>query len=139
MYATVQEGRSSGRIQICSNRDFDFLYRGLERQELLIQRCQSCGSLRNPPCPACPTCHSFEWNAIPLIGRGILYSYTTHYHPPLRGFTIPLSIALAEMEEGARFVGPVSPESVSRMEIGAPLRVEFVSRDGVAGLQFVID
>ena len=39
----------NGHNAPCSNKDFDFFYRGLEEGQLLAQKCAACGVLRNPP------------------------------------------------------------------------------------------
>jgi uncharacterized OB-fold protein len=119
-----------------SNRDFDFFYEGLERRELLIQRCDGCGVLRAPPGPACPHCAATAWTAIPAAGRGVLFSYTVHHHPPLPGFETPHPVGLVELAEGVRVVGGLDGTPIDRIEIGMPLEVEFLRRGDVASYRF---
>jgi uncharacterized OB-fold protein len=119
-----------------SNRDFDFFYEGLEAQQLLVQSCEACGLLRCPPGPACPRCRSLAWRAVPLSGRGILFSFTVHHYPPLPDFATPLPVGLAVMDEGVRMLGPMDASSVGELAIGLPVVTEFVRRDGVAGYRF---
>lgn len=123
----------------CSNQDFDFFYAGLEDQRLLVQKCGGCGELRNPPSPMCGECGSLVWSAEPLSGRGTVYSYIVHHHPPLPGFETPHPVVLAELEEGIRLLGALKTEQRDRVAIGAPVSVEFVRRDGVALFQFALD
>lgn len=120
-----------------TNRDFDFFYEGLKEQRLLVQRCDACATLRCPPGPACPSCHSFAWTAQALSGTGVLYSYTVHHHPPLAGYATPLPIALVEMTEGIRMVGPMDSTPPDMLRIGLPVTTAFVERDGIAGYRFV--
>lgn len=120
----------------CSNKDFDFFYRGLEDQQLLVQKCASCGVLRNPPSPACGRCRSLKWEAVALSGRGRVHSYTVHYHPPLPGFTTPHPVALVAMEEGIRFVGAMDGTRVASVAIDQPVTVEFLRRGSVAAFRF---
>ncbi|MQP68327.1 nucleic acid-binding protein [Niveispirillum sp. SYP-B3756] len=120
----------------CSNRDFDFFYRGLVDQRLLVQKCSDCGTLRSLPSPCCPHCRSFDWQEYPLSGKGVIHSYVIHYHPPLPGFTSPHPVVLADMEEGVRILAAMDgtpPESVT---IGTAVTTEFVRRGDVAGLRF---
>lgn len=120
-----------------SNRDFDFFYAGLERGELLVQLCSGCGSLRNPPAPACPSCHSQDWTTRALSGRGIIYSYMVHYHPPLPTFATPHPVAVVDMEEGVRFLAAMDGTAPEAMAIGASVETEFLRRgDGVASFRF---
>lgn len=122
----------------CSNQDFDFFYAGLEANQLLVQRCSGCGTMRNPPSPMCGTCGSLEWSAVPLSGRGSIYSYIVHHHPPVAGFETPHPVVLAEMAEGIRLLGALRTEQRASVAIGLPVAVEFVRRDGVALFQFAI-
>jgi uncharacterized OB-fold protein len=123
----------------CSNHDFDFFYAGLEDQQLLVQKCSGCGELRNPPSPMCGECGSLEWSAVQLSGRGTVYSYIVHHHPPLPGFEMPHPVVLAELEEGIRFLGAGRAEQRDQLAIGKPVSVEYVRRDGVALFQFALD
>jgi uncharacterized protein len=119
-----------------SNRDFDFFYDGLERHELLIQRCRHCDRLRNPPGPRCPGCGSTEWDAVRSTGEGKLYSYTVHHHPPLPGFETPHPIGVVELTEGVRLLGGMDGTPLAEIEIGMPLEIEFLRRGEVASFRF---
>ena len=121
-----------------SNRDFDFFYDGLAQSRLLVQQCGECGAMRCPPGPACPECHSFSWSPRPLSGTGVIYSYTVHHHPALAGFQTPLPVALVEMDESIRMVGPMDGTDPTRIRIGATVDTHFVNRNGVAGYRFVL-
>ena len=44
--------------------DNSFFFEGAARGELLIQRCESCGTLRHPPRPGCPKCRSLDWGTV---------------------------------------------------------------------------
>ncbi len=119
-----------------SNRDFDFFYTGLAAHQLLVQRCDQCATLRCPPGPACPACHSFAWTVRPLAGTGTLFSYTVHHHPALAGFETPLPIALVEMAEGIRMIGPMDGTAPERLHIGMAVTSSFVDRGGIPGFRF---
>ena len=54
---------------------------GVNDEQLLIQRCANCGKLRHPPAPMCGDCHSLEWNAEPVSGRGTVYTWIVSHHP----------------------------------------------------------
>ena len=126
----------NGHNAPCSNKDFDFFYRGLEEGKLLAQKCAACGVLRNPPSPCCPRCHSLAWQATPLSGR--IHSYTVHYHPPLPGFSTPHPVALVTLEEGIRFIGAMDGTPIERMSIDAPVSIEFLRRGAIAAFRFTL-
>ncbi|HET6874486.1 MAG TPA: OB-fold domain-containing protein [Acidimicrobiales bacterium] len=107
------------------NPDTAFFWEGTMARELRIQRCSSCRTLRHPPSPACGRCGSLEWDYVVSAGRGRVYSYVVHHHPPVPPHTTPFVVALVEMEEGTRIVGNllgVSPDSV---HVGQPVRLRF--------------
>ena len=112
------------------NRDSAFFWEGVEKSELRIQRCTGCGTLRHPPRPMCATCNSLEWDSAVSSGRGEVYSFVVHHHPPVYGFDLPFAIALIELEEGTRIVGNVVGIEPSQVAVGLPVEVRFISIEG---------
>ena len=112
------------------NDDSAFFWEGVEKGDLRIQRCLDCTMLRHPPRPMCPACRSLEWDAIVASGRGVIYSYVIHHHPPVYGFETPFAIALVELEEGTRIVGNVLGLEPAEVQVGMPVEVSFESIDG---------
>ncbi len=110
--------------------DSAFFWEGVDKDELRIQRCTSCGGLRHPPRPMCPTCNSLEWDTVVSSGRGEIYSFVVHHHPPVYGFETPFAIALVELAEGTRIVGNVLGIDPADVRVGLPVDVSFVSVDG---------
>lgn len=109
--------------------DNRFFFEGAKRDQLLIQRCTSCGVLRHPPRPACANCRSFEWDTVVASGRGTVYSYVVNHYPQVPAFDYPLVVALIELEEGTRLVANVTGIEPEEMEIGMPVEVTFVAFD----------
>jgi len=100
-------------------------WEGINRHELVFQRCKECGAWRHPPRPVCPKCRSFEKEWAPSTGKGTVYSWVTYQESPHPGFKAPYSVVLVEMEEGVRLVSnmvDIKPEDVS---IGMPVEVVF--------------
>jgi uncharacterized protein len=107
-------------------RDSAFFWEGLQQHKLLIRRCTRCQHLHHPPGPLCPQCHSPEWSAQLVSGRGVIHSYVIVYQPQLPGFSYPLPVALVELEEGVRLIGnliDIGPEAV---RIGMPVQAQFM-------------
>jgi hypothetical protein len=116
--------------------DNEFFWRGVEAGKLLIQRC-TCGELRHPPGPMCPTCHSLEWSPVEASGRGRVYSFVVAYHPPIPPFEYPNLIVLVELAEGTRIVANLLGIDPDDVEVGMPVRAEFVElEEGRRFLQF---
>ena len=109
--------------------DNRFFFEGAHRHELLIQRCQACGTLRHPPRPACAHCRSFEWDTHVASGRGTVYSFVVNHYPRVPAFDYPLIVALVELEEGTRLVANVSGITPEEMAIGLPVVAGFEDFD----------
>lgn len=120
----------------CSNRDYDAFYQGLEDQRIVIQKCGNCDTLRHPPEPMCPHCHSLDWSGEALSGKGTIYSFIIHHHPPLPGYEMPHPVGLVELEEGVRVVAGLDGMPLDEIAIGLPVKAEFLRRGDVASLRF---
>ena len=84
--ARARGRRRRGRaIRPVVNRDTEFFWEGTARGELRIQRCGGCGALRHPPGPMCPALRGDEAGVRGRGGRGEVYSYVVHHHPPVPG------------------------------------------------------
>lgn len=132
----MTDANPKGHNAPCSNRDFDFFYRGLETQQLLVQRCSKCQTLRSLPSPGCEECGSLDWESVALSGKGEIFSYVTHYHPPLPGFSVPHPMALVTLDEGVRLLGAMDGTDPGDVEIGRRVGIEFLRRDTVAAYRF---
>lgn len=110
--------------------DNGWWWEGIERDELLIQKCSSCGELRHPPRPMCPHCRSIEWTAEKAKGRGSVYSYTVLHHPKVPGYGYPLACGLIELEEGTRLVANIVGCDHADIAIGMPVALAFEKVDG---------
>ena len=104
------------------NQDTDFFWEGTKQGELRLQKCNACGELRHPPGPVCPVCHAMDRGYVVASGRGTIFSFLVHHAPQMPGRELPVTIALVELEEGARFVADVrgNPEDLA---IGDPVVV----------------
>jgi uncharacterized OB-fold protein len=77
----------------------------------------------------CPHCGSLEFGAVPLSGRGTLYSYAILHHPQNPSFDYPLIAALVDLEEGIRLVSNLTQTESGEVEIGMALEVTFEPTD----------
>lgn len=107
--------------------DQDFFWEGIDRGELLVQKCDGCGSLRHPPLPRCGGCGSEQWSAVPLSGEGTLLAVLESVHPTRREEE-PRCVCLVELPEGIRMISSVlDPENA---ENGAAVKFEITDYDG---------
>jgi uncharacterized OB-fold protein len=106
---------------------------------LVVQRCDSCGTLRHYPQELCARCLSADWSWTELSGRGAVYTYTvTHqaFHPDWNG-RVPYAVVTVELEEGVRMVTDMHGDDLERLRIGAPVEVHFSpGLDGVIRPRF---
>ena len=109
--------------------DTAFYFEGLERGELLIQRCADCGVLRHPPQPVCAACGSFAIDTVVASGLGTLHSFVVAHHPKMPGFDYPLVVGTVELAEGTRLIAEVQGVDPAAVEIGQPLEAHLTRLD----------
>lgn len=110
---------------VAGNRDYRFFYEGLKSQRLLVKRCGDCAGVLWPPAPMCPQCNSLKLDEYALSGRGQVYSYVVHHHPPLPGFATPHPVVLVDLDEGVRMVGAFVGAELKGPQIGMAVEVEY--------------
>ncbi len=109
--------------------DTEFFWNGLRDQQLLIQRCVSCGTLRHPPRPMCPHCNSLEWDTVIASGRGTVHSFVMPQHPQFPFMDYPYIVALVDLEEGVRLVSNLIGIAPEDAQIDMPVEVCFTEFD----------
>ena len=107
------------------NRDTAYFWEGTQAGELRLQTCNACGALRHPPGPACPECGALDRGHVVASGRGTVFSYVVHRHPPVPGRELPILLVLVDLEEGVRMVGELLDTEPEKIEVGMPVVVDF--------------
>ena len=110
-------------------RDQDFFWDGVKEGELLVQQCDACGSLRQPPGPMCPQCQSLPWHPKAMSGRGSVHAFIVSKHPTQPDGD-PRLVVLVELEEGVRMVSNLVDVDVGDVRIGTPVQAIFRDVDG---------
>ena len=110
--------------------DTEFFWNGLREHKLLIQRCNGCGAVRNPPQPMCPKCRSLDWEPIEASGHGTVYSFVMPHEPKFPFFDYPYIVALVELEEGVRIVSNLTDIDPADVQAGMPVEVYYGEFDG---------
>ncbi|MEV8546105.1 OB-fold domain-containing protein [Streptomyces sp. NPDC051572] len=138
-----QKGARARRPRPVVNRDNAGFWEGVERHQLLIQRCTSCRTLRHPWLPGCNACGGLDWDTVEAGGEGTVYSYVVMHHPSFPAFTQsdhaadaagPYAVGLIELAEGVRIVSNVVGVPYDKVRIGLPVRLEFRRYDEPQGL-----
>ncbi|MGH3647733.1 MAG: bifunctional MaoC family dehydratase N-terminal/OB-fold nucleic acid binding domain-containing protein [Micromonosporaceae bacterium] len=107
------------------SRDTAYFWEGTAAGELRIQRCEACGLLRHPPGPMCPRCGAADRGFVVAEGRGEVFSFVVHHHPPMPGRAVPYAVALVELPEGVRFLAELVDVDPGAVTVGMPVRVDF--------------
>ncbi|MEV5713490.1 OB-fold domain-containing protein [Amycolatopsis mediterranei] len=110
------------------SRDTEFFWAGLREGELRIQRWGE--TLRHPPGPMPPDGSlDTKPDYVVASGRGTVYSFVVHHHPPVPGKELPFVVALVELEEGVRVMAELLDASPEEVHIGLPVVAAFVRVD----------
>jgi uncharacterized OB-fold protein len=88
---------------------------GLERGELLIQRCNACDARIMYPRHRCIVCQSDDLGFERSAGEGTLHSYTVVRAVPPRGFEddVPYAVGVVKLDEGVQLLGRLHPSDGS--------------------------
>ena len=100
---------------------------GCARGELLLQRCERCGSVWHPPSPLCPSCLSTDHAWSGASGRGTVYTYSVVHHAfrPVWEPLVPYVVAIIELAEGPRMVSNLIDIAPEQVRIGMDVEVTF--------------
>jgi uncharacterized OB-fold protein len=109
-------------------RDKEF-WEALNRHQIVVQRCNSCGTLQMEPEWLCHKCHSFDRGWQQVSGRGRIYSWVRIWHPTPRALqdSCPYLVVLVELPDAnnLRIAGNLLGDPHQEVEIGAPVEAVF--------------
>jgi len=111
------------------NQDNAFWFAAAREHRLVIQRCINCGTLRHPPGPMCGQCRSVDWDTVDASGRGVVYSFVVNHHPKIEALDYPLIVGVIELAEGTRLIANMSGVEPEQVEIGMPVKLEWIDAD----------
>lgn len=106
-------------------------WEGVERRELLLQVCSSCGMWQFPPSPACTSClaDELEWKA--ARGLGSVFSFAVYhkaFHPAFAE-EVPYVVADIELDEGPIMLSNVVGCPPGDVHVGMRVKVVFEQVD----------
>lgn len=109
------------------------------RGQLMIQRCNACGTVRFPATTYCPSCRSDDYGWVNASGRGRVFSWIVVRHPvPASAYKndVPYVVALVTLDEGPRMVANIigcAPDSIT-----ADMRVSVSFADAAEGFKIPV-
>jgi uncharacterized OB-fold protein len=113
--------------------------RFLNEEKLMGSRCDQCQALHVPPRPICPACGGSQMRWEKLSGKGQLAAFTCISIGPsfmiAEGYNRhnPYISGVVALEEGGRVdarIEGVDPRKPEQIDIGMPLRVKYLHREG---------
>ncbi len=109
-----------------------------EKYRMEGSKCETCGKHYFPGREVCPKCRrKGKMRKVRFSGNGKIYSYTTVHSAPT-GFEnqVPYTIAIIELDEGARVLGQIVDADKAELKIGAKVKSCFrvIQKDDPEGL-----
>lgn len=109
-------------------------YEGAMAGQLMLMRCDECGTVRLPSRRHCDHCLSTQTSWVTASGRGRVRTFAVMhrvYHP---GFAaeVPYNIAVVELAEGPRIVSNLVGVSNADIRVDMPVEVEWERHSDVA-------
>lgn len=110
-------------------------WRAAAEGRLVLQSCDSCGTVIWYPRSVCPMCssRSLVWQEATGVGR--IYSFTiVHRGQGEYGESNPYVLAFVELDEGPRIITNILDAELDDLEIGARVEAMFQVVSGECGL-----
>jgi acetyl-CoA acetyltransferase/uncharacterized OB-fold protein len=117
---------ASGRLLPELTESNEFFWKSGADGTLRFQRCAGCGELRHPPSAVCPFCHSSEWAAAAVSGRGVIAGFTINEQPWIPSFPPPYVIAIVAIEEDDRVRLTTNIVNCDAEDVHVGMRVQVV-------------
>ena len=107
-------------------------WEGCGRHELVLQRCRACQTVQHRPRALCASCLSSDIEHFVASGHGTVHTYTITHQNQAPAFrqALPYVLAYVELEEGPRLLTNIVGCDPEIVQIGMPVRVEFVDVEG---------
>lgn len=99
---------------------------GARQRKLMVQHCRDCDAYVFIPRHACPSCLSSALEWVESSGKGEIYSFTIIHRPPHPAFEPPYCAAIIALEEGWHMISNVITDDLAALEVGQPVRVDFI-------------
>lgn len=104
--------------------------------QLMLRQCNACGNRMFYPRIVCARCLSTDLGWAAASGRGRVYAVTTIHRAPDEIFRadVPYTLAIVELDEGARMMCNIVDCSPERVAIDMPVEVVFEKRGETAAI-----
>jgi uncharacterized protein len=101
--------------------------------ELRIAACGACDHRIHPPQLICPSCLSRDVAPCVASGEGFIHSFTINHQQWVADLAVPYALIVVDLADqpGVRLTARLETADLSRIEIGAAVKVDFEERSGV--------
>ena len=104
------------------------------KQELRLQRCESCGRISWPVVAACEFCGDSRMIWAPMSGRGKVVSWCSFEKDYYQGvLPMPWDVILVELEEGPLFISNPKGFAYADVRSGMAVKLAFIACEDRAG------
>ena len=102
-------------------------WEALQRHELYIQKCRSCGHQFYHPRAECPDCLTPNPEWVKCKGSGKVYTFSVTHQNPTPGFreALPYVLAYVELDEGVKMLTNLVDCQPDTVRIGMPVEVVY--------------
>jgi uncharacterized OB-fold protein len=99
-------------------------WEAVERGELLVQKCLSCGGLQMYPRRSCVACSASEITYVPVSGQGKIYTFSTvlKYAPSDFAEDVPYTLAVVTLDEGPRMLTRIVDSDPDGLRCDMPVK-----------------
>jgi uncharacterized OB-fold protein len=97
-----------------------------KERRLLAQRCARCGGHVFIPRAFCPRCLGPDLAWVPVLGSGVVVTYTVVWRAQTPAFETPYVIAVVRLDEGHEMMTNLVDADVATVRIGMRVQVRFV-------------
>lgn len=115
-------------------------WEGAGRGELVLQRCDACGTVQHKPRAICASCMADAPRSFVASGRGSVYTYTVTHQNQLPPFAAacPYVMAYVELDEGPRLLTHIVGCDPADVRVGMPVVVDFQPQERTDGEVFAV-
>ncbi len=109
-------------------------YEAAARHELVVQKCDDCGTFQWGPEWICHKCRSFNMGWVQVEPKGKIYSWERVWYPvhPAVAESLPYVVALVELPQAGnvRMIGNLLGDATEPIVIGADVEAVFEDHPG---------
>lgn len=87
-------------MRMDADRDSGPWWDGVDRGEVLLQRCAGCGVKRFPPRAVCNRCQGRTAEWVPALGTARVYSWIVNHQRFLPDVAVPYAVLCVRLDEG---------------------------------------